>query len=913
LLIPLVLLGAARADDRGLPVVRTWTAEDYHGGAQNWGMAQDARGVLYVANLHGVIVYDGAWWRTVPLPNESAAFAVATDEKDRVLTGGNNELGWLERDPIRGTTTYHSLTPMIRGGGNALGDVVSICRADRGFAITTDRAIFTWDSGAPRFIAPVAGETARCLRINGATWIAGNGVRRIDGTRVAALDGRTIDALVSGGGARMIAMVRGEGLVAIDGAQVTPFAPAASATLRNRSVTDAVRLPDGRIAITTREDGAAIVMPDGTLDQLIDASTADVLRAAYVDRDAALWLIGDSRLAQVAMSTGVTVWDARRGLKAAAQNVIRWNGRLYAATGQGLYVLDPAGVRRVEAIGNVAVWHLLPVDDGALVATGVGVFHLTPDGGAATRIAGTENGAYELLRPSFDRSRVWLVSRIGIGWLRLDRGAWRFGAMLAGAPRHARELIENGGAIWCGTTFDGVVRIDGERVTRIGSGEVHAQHFNGRVLVVRHPGELLRVEGDRLVPDPELASLRLPQEFFDAVQDSLGNLWINSMPPREYRPGAVEGEPLVDIDGSTVQSMIADAGGVMWFGTDRGLFRYVPSGTHAVQPAPMISRVDFRRDRRMRVEFAPLTYRRGVVYQYRLDPADSDWSAWTGEPFIDFTNLSGGNYTFRLRARGAGTAVSPETQWSFTVQPPWYETRAAKVLWVLLAIALVVVIVRIRTATLHMQADRLRARIAESTAELHEKNELLEQANARLERLSLVDELTGLANRRYFQRALDEEWTRAARDGKPLALIMIDLDHFKELNDARGHPAGDECLRQIGAYFGSLIRRTGDVVARYGGEELAVLLIGTPEEGAVQVAERLRTGIASLLIPLDEERTHTLTASFGVAALIPEPRERAEVLVETADRALYAAKQGGRNCVKSADPLTSSAPAANQT
>jgi diguanylate cyclase (GGDEF)-like protein len=117
---------------------------------------------------------------------------------------------------------------------------------------------------------------------------------------------------------------------------------------------------------------------------------------------------------------------------------------------------------------------------------------------------------------------------------------------------------------------------------------------------------------------------------------------------------------------------------------------------------------------------------------------------------------------------------------------------------------------------------------------------------------------------------------------------MLDLDHFKELNDTRGHPAGDECLRQIGAYLGVMIRRTGDVVARYGGEEFAVMLIDTPAGGAAQVAERLREGIASM---------GPVTASFGVAAMVPAAETSPEALVEAADRALYAAKEAGRNRV----------------
>jgi diguanylate cyclase (GGDEF)-like protein len=214
----------------------------------------------------------------------------------------------------------------------------------------------------------------------------------------------------------------------------------------------------------------------------------------------------------------------------------------------------------------------------------------------------------------------------------------------------------------------------------------------------------------------------------------------------------------------------------------------------------------------------------------------------------------------------------------------------------------VLLVIRARTGTLERQAERLRARVAEQTAELQETVKLLEAANAQLEVLSLEDDLTGIANRRYFERTLADEWNRARRREQPLALILLDLDYFKELNDRRGHPAGDDCLRRVGAFLNETIRRSGEVVARYGGEEFAILLPGTDGDGAIRVAEKLREGIERLGIPYGNGRR--VTASCGIAAIIPGPDVSAENLVASADRALYAAKHSGRNCVRVADETT---------
>jgi diguanylate cyclase (GGDEF)-like protein len=263
--------------------------------------------------------------------------------------------------------------------------------------------------------------------------------------------------------------------------------------------------------------------------------------------------------------------------------------------------------------------------------------------------------------------------------------------------------------------------------------------------------------------------------------------------------------------------------------------------------------------------------------------------------------LAANDYTFRVRARGPAMVTGGESRWSFVVPPPWYRTVWAYTLWFLLGALLVAAVIRLRTDALHRQAEKLRARVAEKTAALQETVQLLEIANAQLETLSLEDDLTGIANRRSFERGLAEEWNRARRHRLPIALILLDLDFFKDLNDRRGHPAGDDCLRRIGGFLAQTIRRSGEIVARYGGEEFAILLPGVNGDAAVKVAETLRDGIEKLGIPYGNGASRCVTASCGVSAFIPTGDVSADTLVASADRALYAAKHSGRNCVRIAD------------
>lgn len=174
-------------------------------------------------------------------------------------------------------------------------------------------------------------------------------------------------------------------------------------------------------------------------------------------------------------------------------------------------------------------------------------------------------------------------------------------------------------------------------------------------------------------------------------------------------------------------------------------------------------------------------------------------------------------------------------------------------------------------------------------------------ATERLKLAGLTDGLTGVHNRRYFESRCLEEVQAARRSGLPLVCLLLDVDHFKRINDTHGHPAGDAVLR----YVARLIRaqlRGSDVVARYGGEEFVLLLPGTPLPAALETAERIRRVIAAQSMPLQLVEPLRITVSMGAAALLPgdDPAVLAADLVQRADQALYAAKQGGRNRVQAA-------------
>jgi len=193
--------------------------------------------------------------------------------------------------------------------------------------------------------------------------------------------------------------------------------------------------------------------------------------------------------------------------------------------------------------------------------------------------------------------------------------------------------------------------------------------------------------------------------------------------------------------------------------------------------------------------------------------------------------------------------------------------------------------------------SRLEKRNLELEQIVENRTKELAEANRLLEIQSNTDSLTNIANRRLFDQMLISEWNRGQRSGTPLALIMLDIDHFKLFNDLYGHLAGDTCLQTLAKGLAESGRRGGELVARYGGEEFAILLPNMDEQAALETAKHIHQMVLSLAMPHANTPSGIVTVSLGVATLQPSNQHLPVELVKKADVALYRSKMAGRNCI----------------
>lgn len=940
----------------GLPLLRSVVPTIDDAGPQNFGIAADPRGVLYVGNLLGLLTFDGARWTSLPIGLHRVAWAIAVDSAGRVAVGGSGEFGLIEPD-AEGRPTYVSLSARLSEEERSFDQVLAVQATSEGFLFLIDRGLWRWNGRAITKVAEFVNEgpapSLHVCRGDTFLWTADPGLRRLDGDRLAAVPGgerfrgERVRAVLAAPVEGCLVVQREGGLSRWHEGRVTPFAPEASAWVRTARVMTGIELPSGGWALGSLLDGILTLHPDGSINRLIDSQNGlpdDFVYDLAVDHEGALWAALNSDVVRIEEGQPLAVYDRRTGLEGSPYAVSRHQGRLFVATAAGLFTSGTTvGAERASAFRAVpgfrpSVWSLLSRGEDLLVGTNEGLW-VHRAGRLPVLVDGFAGTVYTLSAKKHDPNCAWVGLNDGFGVACRGREGWVLERRLA-SNGAVRGIEEKGGRVWVASETDELLGMDlplpptgSEKPIAVAGPKPSSSLFwIGGELVVAAGDQLMRLDtvAARLVPDPGLDRLTADGRHALLQEDADGNVWRATRPLTVVLRGEGSGPPAIrtlpELPARSVEPFFVDEDGAMWLGGENGLYRWAGKAAEPARtPAPPLlesvtsgatvlrsgrpgvspATIDLPASlRRLRLNFAPLSFRTGLRYQTRLDPLDTDWSTPSPEPFSELTRLAPGDYTFRVRTVVSELEIGPETTWSFRVLPPWYRTP-----WAFLGVAGLALVGlrgygRLRSRSHAQHAARLQAQVDVQTLELRRTvDELqrtqsdLQSANARLEELSQLDELTGVANRRRLRTVLETEWGRAARHERPISFVMLDLDQFKLLNDTRGHHEGDRCLVRVAQFLDGAVRRRTDLLVRYGGEEFALLLPDTDLVGALDVAEKLREGIEDLAIPHDAVPLGRITASFGVATLVPLVGQRPEILIEAADRALYRAKAEGRNRV----------------
>jgi diguanylate cyclase (GGDEF)-like protein len=536
-----------------------------------------------------------------------------------------------------------------------------------------------------------------------------------------------------------------------------------------------------------------------------------------------------------------------------------------------------------------------------------------------------------------DRDGTLWVGTYGAGLARFEGG--KFTHVLADVAVVALTQSRDG-AIWAGTDGDGVMRLQNGTMVRYTKQDgLLSDHVlavradtDGSVWVGTSPGGLNRIRDGRVTGWSQAQGLS-DSVVGNILEDRFGNLWMGSdngifrVTKGELEEFAEGKIPVIDSIGydtadglrsrETMQggtgTASASGDGRLWFATLNGVATIDParvlSGDAVVKAR--IESVTFDGhgvrmagnprlgpgEGRLAIQYTALSFvaPTRLRFRYRLEGYDKGWVDAGNGRSAGYTNLSPGEYLFRVEvARHNGGWSEDAAVLSFRILPPWYRTTMAWCLWVLAVALLAWGVVELRTRSLLRHRKELEVLVAERTAQLREEKLALKDAQKELEKQATHDSLTGLWNRGAILELMEREVARAQREGTVLAVVIADLDHFKLINDTRGHLCGDHVLREAAERLASCLREY-DSIGRYGGEEFLILMPGCDSLTSQTRMDALVASVGDHIF-LDNGREIRTSCSFGVTVFRPEVRLLAiEELLAAADNALYLAKATGRN------------------
>jgi diguanylate cyclase (GGDEF)-like protein len=683
-------------------------------------------------------------------------------------------------------------------------------------------------------------------------------------------------------------------------------------------------------------------------------------RAVLVDHEGSLW-VGSVGLYRI---IGRGTWSsatAQEGLPGPALSFSRSSDvGLLVGTQKGLARMTADGWGVVKGTERTCVRSLALSPEGTCFLAGepAGILAWDPRSGKLAALPGIPGGSSRILHLLFGPdNRLWIgTARTGLFAARKSEGAWRITREpLPGASSDESIydlILDRGGRLWAAgdnglacssggswtryTKKDGLLSDEVTYIAEAPSGDLWVAYYDNYGLSrVRFENGRLRVV-QSIGLEEGLSSVNIFLIGLDAKE----RVWVGSekgvdvierpesSSPRILHFGLEDG--LIDEE-TNAMAFLADPNGDCWVGTRSGIGHFAAARSADPPPPPKTAifgaflgkrpisdlpgslvRVSHR-DNTLEAKFASLSFisEASVERQIRLLGLEENWVT-IGAREMRYPGLDPGPYRLEIRSRTGNGDWGPPASLSFTILPPWWKTTLAQSGAILALLALIYLIVSLRTETLRRRAKKLESLVNERTRELAARTEELDEANKALRTLTFTDALTGLRNRRFLDLTLPDyiaqvnrahHQSEAARKGSApanadLMLAMLDIDRFKPVNDNYGHDAGDRMLTQIAIILQDTVRGA-DTITRWGGDEFLLAIRSTSREEGSTIAERIRSRVASHAFDLGGGTIIRCTCSIGFAfypVFIGRPQFFIwENVVEMADWCLRAAKRSGRN------------------
>ncbi|MBD1362728.1 transcriptional regulator [Mucilaginibacter sp. ZT4R22] len=766
----------------GTPVIKNYTHEQYNAGNETWHMAQDKNGLLYFANDDGLLIFDGSYWKTYPMPNKSAIKSVAIDSKGRILVGGLDEIGYFFPNDM-GVLKYHSLTHLLPKRAKQFADVWDIVIYKDEVFFRTIECIFelknntirTFDAPGGWMILTSAGHNLFAYDKDEGLLIFKNGSWQPATDK--PLPNRRVTGAVDFGGDSVLLATRSNGLMLLNGKKITAVASSINAALRTDLVNFIQNIGNNRYAIGTAAKGIFII--DKNLKLIDHFSNNQGLQnnnvhRVLVDNNRNLWLGLENGIDFIIYNTAVKQIVPNRENQLKSNAVAVFRDKLYIGTSNGLYAA-PLNQLQTDISKDVAtftevektkghVWSLAEINGRLLAGHQDGVLEIT--GNKATPITAGP-GAW-MLKQMPNSNHIIAGTYTGFQLLKGGDATFSFEGKINGIYESLGNLaIDGSGTLWASHPFRGLYRVKLSADNKKVPGYTHYTNKNGlpsslnnHVYFIRDQVIAATTQGvyeynaaaDKFIISPFYQKIFGQSRIDFLTTDGEGNIWFSN----SQRAGVVDfgkrsaSKPYTityfpELAGQTVkatQYIYPYNRENVFVGSENGVFhlnyrQYVSAenklnviltsvktigdkdsvifGGYFTDKGKIVSSQNAKQVTSLankwnsfHFEYSSTLYaqKSNEEFTYKLVGFDNEWSKWSGKTEKDYTNLPYGKYTFSVKVRNNLGAASAPVSYTFIVEPAWYQTVWAYLLYAVFAVYLVYIGVKFQQKRLALQQQK---------------------------------------------------------------------------------------------------------------------------------------------------------------------------------------------------------------
>jgi len=779
--------------EQGIPIQRDFLPAEYKANQQNFSIAGDKRGLIYVANFAGVLEYDGTRWRNILTTDRTKVNTLAADGSGRIFVGTRGEVGYLKPDSI-GDMKFVSLMPYLKKDKITAPDVIDSFISQDGVYFVTATRIMLWN-GTSFKVWKIKGEILSAFLVNGNVYVnleegglqyftAGKLQPVLGGNTFSGLV--TVNAMVSTGSSSAI-IGSNQGVFVMNSTGITKLKTEADAYFSDNIISCSTALNDGTYAFGTLKGGVVIIAANGDLRQIFSKKTSGLynnsINHLYMDDNHGLWVAMQSGITRIEMPSFLMFYNNLKNVYGDISSVTRFQNTIYITTDQGLFFYDKEQLqfKPVPSL-QIAAFHMIVFGNKLLVATALGVYAY--DGNAAKKLS---DGYTLFLYP--DGPTIYAGRLDGVSVLQNANGQLTYKGKLSGVNEEIRGIAtDNDHNLWLQEPSKGLVKYNLQTKQPVLYGKSRGLPFNsGNFLNPTSMGILVGTlkgvfQYNSKTDEFEKANLFRGDSTVNnnwvnkVVEDKNGNIWttagdgasISLFKKTKGNKYKSDNAALLPIQDQQIFCIFPDnVSGNVWLGSTDNLVTYntkiaidftktkptlirsvilnsdstLFNGTYFnqngiagfVQNDFLKPTLSYNQNNLSFTYSAPLSVERNdTKFQYFLQGFDADSSQWVSERQKEYSNLPPGDYVFHVRSKNIFGVVSPEASYAFSINTPYYQTVWAFIIYSFAFAGIVMAFVRIRSLQLIKQTKLLEELINERTEEVVQQKEEIESQSVEL-------------------------------------------------------------------------------------------------------------------------------------------------------------------------------------